>query len=200
MTPTRPTPSATASPRRAPHRAEGPLDATYARRAEQPPEGDDMSTRTATPLPRRSEAQNHRAADTRDRGTSGPTGLWILPVMWKTPAMRSAQLSGPEGAFPTTPRRRRRPQAPQASSSMSLEHHVTSRILKVCCDTEGRELTDERRPTSVPLRRNRVPDASWSAVPLHRHAHDARTAAIGATTSRRERRRCSCSACSRNTA
>ena len=34
------------------------------------------------------------AADTRDRGTSGPTGLWILPVMWKTPAMRSAQLSG----------------------------------------------------------------------------------------------------------
>ena len=53
-----------------------------------------MSTRTATPLPRRSEAQNHRAADTRDRGTSGPTGLWILPVMWKTPAMRSAQLSG----------------------------------------------------------------------------------------------------------
>ena len=40
------------------HRIElkGPLDATYARRAEQPPEGDDMSTRTATPLPRRSEA------------------------------------------------------------------------------------------------------------------------------------------------
>ena len=30
-----------------------------------------MSTRTATPLPRRSEDQNHRAGDTRDRGPSG---------------------------------------------------------------------------------------------------------------------------------
>ena len=87
-----------------------------------------MSTRTATPLPRRSEAQNHRAADTRDRGTSGPTGLWILPVMWKTRAMRSAQLSGPPKArFPQhLGRRRRRPQAPQASSSMLS--NTTSRV------------------------------------------------------------------------
>ena len=52
-----------------------------------------MSTRTATPLPRRSE-DHHRAGDTRDRVPSGPTGLWILPVLWKTRAMRSAQLSG----------------------------------------------------------------------------------------------------------
>ena len=38
---------------------------------------------------------------------------------------------------------------------MLSNNHVTSRILKLCCDTEGRELTDERRyaPTSVPLRR-----------------------------------------------
>ena len=53
-----------------------------------------MSTGTATPLLRRSEDQNHRAGDTRDRVPSGPTGLWILPVLWKTRAMRSAQLSG----------------------------------------------------------------------------------------------------------
>ena len=42
-----------------------------------------MSTRTATPLPRRSEDQNHRVGDTRDRVPSGPTGLWMLPVLWK---------------------------------------------------------------------------------------------------------------------
>ena len=87
-----------------------------------------MSTRTATPLPRRSEAQNHRAADTRDRGTSGPTGLWILPVMWKTRAMRSAQLSGRRRrvSHNTLDARRRRPQAPQASSSMLS--NTTSRV------------------------------------------------------------------------
>ena len=51
----------------------------------------------------------------------------------------------------------------------------TSRILKVCCDTEGRELTDERRyaPTSVPLRRkpcSRSPETlfHFTGIPIDR--------------------------------
>ena len=39
------------APRRAPHRAQGPLDAADARRASQRPEGDDMSIPSATPAP-----------------------------------------------------------------------------------------------------------------------------------------------------
>ena len=32
------------------------------------------------------------------------SGLWILPVLWKTRAIRSASTDDvPEGAFPTTP-------------------------------------------------------------------------------------------------
>ncbi len=46
--------------------------------------------------------------------------------------------------------------------------------MKVCCDTEGRELTDERRyaPTSVPLRRkpcSRSPETlfHFTGIPTH---------------------------------
>ena len=93
------------APRRAPHRPEGPLDAADARRASQRPKGDDMSITSATPttLPPRS------------------SGLWILPVLWKTRAIRSASTDAFQKArFPQhLGRRRRRPQAPQALSSYS---------------------------------------------------------------------------------
>ena len=50
--------------------------------------------------------------------------------------------------------------------------------MKVCCDTEGRELTDERRyaPTSVPLRRkpcSRSPETlfHFTGIPIHTQNH-----------------------------
>ena len=48
-------------------------------------------------------------------------GLWILPVLWKTRAIRSASTDAFQKArFPQhLGRRRRRPQAPQALSSYS---------------------------------------------------------------------------------
>ena len=73
--------------------------------ASQRPKGDDMSITSATPttLPPRS------------------SGLWILPVLWKTRAIRSASTDAFQKArFPQhLGRRRRRPQAPQALSSYS---------------------------------------------------------------------------------
>ena len=51
----------------------------------------------------------------------GPDSLWILPVPWKTRAIRSAATApSPKARFPQHlgRRRRRRPQEPQASSSM----------------------------------------------------------------------------------
>ena len=52
--------------------------------------------------------------------TPDPGGLWILPVLWKTRAIRSATTPpSPQARFPQhLGRRRRRPQEPQASSSM----------------------------------------------------------------------------------
>ena len=49
------------------------------------------------------------------------SGLWILPVLWKTRAIRSASTDAFQKArFPQhLGRRRRRPQAPQALSSYS---------------------------------------------------------------------------------
>ena len=49
--------------------------------------------------------------------------------------------------------------------------------MKVCCDTEGRELTDERRyaPTSVPLRRkpcSRSPETLFHFTGIPSQAHD----------------------------
>ena len=52
---------------------------------------------------------------------SSSSGLWILPVLWKTRAIRSASTDAFQKArFPQhLGRRRRRPQAPQALSSYS---------------------------------------------------------------------------------
>ena len=87
-----------------------------------------MSTRTATPLPRRSEAQNHRAGDTRDRGPVGS----VRPVDPAGDVENARDAFGatersPKARFPQhLGRRRRRPQAPQASSSMLS--NTTSRV------------------------------------------------------------------------
>ena len=86
-----------------------------------------MSTRTATPLPRRSEDQNQRAGDTRDRVPSGPTSLWILPVLWKTRAMRSAQ-----------PSRRRRRVSHNTLDAADGAHRL-HRNLRPCSRTAGHE-------------------------------------------------------------
>ena len=53
------------------------------------------------------------------------SGLWILPVLWKTRAIRSASTAAFRKArFPQhLGRRRRRPQAPQALSSYSRSGH-----------------------------------------------------------------------------
>ena len=57
-----------------------------------------------------------------------PNGLWILPVLWKTRAIRSATTApSPQARFPQhLGRRRRRPQEPQASSSMLT--YTTARV------------------------------------------------------------------------
>ena len=84
---------------------------------------------------------------------------------WKTRAVHPAQLS----------RQRQRvyhtvwtPQtAPTRSTGtlFTLEHHATGRISSTRCDTDGRELTDERRcaQTSVHVRRNLRSRSSESA-------------------------------------
>ena len=76
-----------------------------------------MSTRPAT--------TSHRAPSTITSATSatllpGPSGLWILPVLWKTRAIRSTLTAASQKArFPQhLGRRKRRPQAPQALSSV----------------------------------------------------------------------------------
>ena len=73
------------APRRAPHRAQGSLDATDARRTRQPPEGDDMTITSAR----------------RPTLAPGANSLWILAVPWKTRAIRSAATaSSPKARFP----------------------------------------------------------------------------------------------------
>ena len=88
------------------------------------------------------------------------SGLWILPVLWKTRAIRSASTDAFQKArFPQhLGRRRRRPQAPQALSSYSRSGRQ-DRISKTRYVTppKGGELTEHRRyaPMSVHVRRNR---------------------------------------------
>ena len=90
-----------AAPRRAPHRAQGPLDATDARRTSQPPEEDDMTTEPTTTTPRRTPTIT---SATRATLPPGSCSLWILTVLWKTRAMRlAADCAAAQGAFPTTP-------------------------------------------------------------------------------------------------
>ena len=100
------------APRRAPHRAQGPLDATDARRTRQPPEGDDMTITSAR----------------RPTLPPGANSLWILAVPWKTRAIRSAATApSPKARFPQhLGRRTRRPQEPQATSSMLTD--TTARV------------------------------------------------------------------------
>ena len=113
-----------AAPRRAPHRAQGPLDATDARRTSQPPEEDDMTTEPTTTTPRRTPTIT---SATRATLPPGSCSLWILTVLWKTRAMRLAPTAPLHKArFPQhLGRRRRRPQQPQAISSvLSTRGHV----------------------------------------------------------------------------
>ena len=65
---------------------------------------------------------------TRPPRPPGANGLWILPVPWKTRAMRSVVTApSPPARFPQhLGRRRRRPQEPQASSSMLT--YTTGRV------------------------------------------------------------------------
>ena len=65
---------------------------------------------------------------TRPTRPPGPNGLWILPVPWKTRAMRSvATAPSAPARFPQhLGRCRRRPQEPQASSSMLT--YTTGRV------------------------------------------------------------------------
>ena len=115
-----------------------------------------MSTRPTTP--RRARIRTSAPA-AHAMVTADPSGLWIVTGHGKR--ARYAQRNGVvvERTFPTPfGRRTRRPHAPQAPIvCTTFEHDITSRISKIRCDTDGRELTDERRyaPTSVPLRLNR---------------------------------------------
>ena len=112
-----------------------------------------MSTRPATTSHRARSRSRHPRRSRRARA-----GLWTLPVLWKTRAIPSASTDAVQKErFPQhLGRRRRRPQAPQATLSLALDHDITSRISKIRCDNHGRELTEQRRyaPMSIPLRRN----------------------------------------------
>ena len=85
-----------------------------------------MNTRATTTTP-------HRAPSTSTSATPatlppGSSGLWILPVLWKTRAIHSASTDALQKARVPQHlgRRRRRPQAPQATSS--LLSTTTSRV------------------------------------------------------------------------
>ena len=88
----------------------------------------------------------------------GANSLWILAVPWKTRAIRSAATApSPKARFPQhLGRRTRRPQEPQATSSMLTDTTARVGYRPDATDTDGRQLTDERRyaPMGAPLHRN----------------------------------------------
>ena len=112
------------------HRIElkGPLDATHARRTEQPPEGDDVNTTTATPFAaakRRPEPARRRHARPGPVGSDRPVDP--AGVVENARDAFGVTERSPKARFPQhLGRRRRRPQAPQASSSMLS--NTTSRV------------------------------------------------------------------------
>ena len=116
-----------------------------------------MSPRPATGS-HRGRAPSTSASATPATLPPGSSGLWILPVLWKTRAIRSALTEAWQKArFPQhLGRRRRRPQAPQAPYFCTFDQEDKSRISKIRRGADGRELTEQRRyaPTSVHVRRN----------------------------------------------
>ena len=82
-----PTPSS-ATPTR-PIRPPAPAIVRCDGRNGQPPEEDDMSTEPTTTTPRRTPTIT---SATRATALPSPSGLWILTVLWKTRAIRSASL------------------------------------------------------------------------------------------------------------
>ena len=77
-----------------------------------------MSTRATTTIPRRAPIPTSASA-TRATGPPDPSGLWIVPGCGKRARYAQRNWGVVQGAF-TTPlgRRRRRPHAPQALSSV----------------------------------------------------------------------------------
>ena len=104
----------------------------------------------------------HRAGNTSDHPVGSDRHV-DRDAAWKTRAIPPEQQHRRPSAFPTPlGRRRRRPHAPHALSSVLSNTTSRSRISTIRCDTDRRNLTPHRRyaPTSVHLRRNpRSPSA-----------------------------------------
>ena len=74
-----------------------------------------MSTRPTTTTPRNTDSAIGPAGD--------PGGLWILPVVWKTRAIRSASTEPPlESAFPHHLGRRNA--APTGTTGILIDAHL----------------------------------------------------------------------------
>ena len=131
-----------------------------------------MSTRPTTP--RRARIRTIAPA-AHAMVTAGPSGLWIVTGHGKRARGTQRNWVAVEGAFPTPfGRRTRRPHAPQAQSSVLSNRTSGVGSRRSVCDTDGRELTDERRyaPTSVPLRRNpcsRPPESLFHFTGIRSH-------------------------------
>ena len=138
-----------------------------------------MSTRPTTP---RRARRRTIAPTAHAMVTAAPRGLWIVTGHGKRARDTQRIRVVVEGAFPTPfGRRTRRPHAPQAQSSSVLSNRtsgVGSR--RPDYDTDGRQLTDERRyaPTSIPLRRkpcSRSPETRFHFTGIPRRYPRSRT-------------------------